>query len=339
MKSIFLSNSKDKLFSVYSNDIINQLEQLTQINTNLCYCKEDILKNPKYFNDTEYIFSSWGMPSFTLEEITVLFPSLKHIFYAAGSVQHFARPFLELGISIHSAYKANAIPVAEYTVSQIILANKGFFLNCLYQSNNEISKAIEIRQNIKGTYGCYIGIIGAGAIGSTVIKMLKSSYNVKIMVFDPFLSDDKAIELKVEKKSLHNLFASCMVISNHMANNEQTKGILDYSCFRLMKKHSTFINTGRGAQVVENDLVKALKEDVTRCAILDVTEPEPPLDSSQLYTLPNIFLTSHIAGSLGDELFRMSEYMLDDFKKVILNEKTITVTSNAFFNGLTKRPL
>ena len=74
----------------------------------------------------DFIFSTWGMPALTKEEIREYFPNLKHVFYAAGTVQAFARPFLELGISVHSAWRANGIPVAEVTVSEILLANKGF---------------------------------------------------------------------------------------------------------------------------------------------------------------------------------------------------------------------
>lgn len=316
-----MSNSKDKVYSVYNDAALFELKKLTDINISVCYTKEDILSDYCISKDTEYIFSTWGMPFFSKEEIHTVFPSLKHIFYAAGSVQHFARPFLESGIYVHSSYKANAIPVAEYTVSQIILANKGFFLNCFYQSNNLKQKAADIRNNIKGTYGCNVGIIGAGAIGSLVISMLKTSYKVNILVFDPFLSDDKALKMGVKKVSLNKLFSDCAVISNHLANNEQTKGMLDYSCFSLMGKYSTFINTGRGAQVIEKDLIKALKEDTTRCAVLDVTDPEPPSDDSPLFTMQNVFLTSHIAGSLSEELYRMSEYMVDEFKRVLLKEE------------------
>ncbi len=67
------------------------------------------------------------MPALAEEEIARFFPKLKAVFYAAGTVQGFARPFLNRGIRIFSAWGANAVPVAEFTVSQILLANKGFF--------------------------------------------------------------------------------------------------------------------------------------------------------------------------------------------------------------------
>lgn len=57
----------------------------------------------------------------------VLFSEFKSSFYSAGSVKSFALPFLESGVRIFSAYAANAVPVAQYTAAQIVLANKGFF--------------------------------------------------------------------------------------------------------------------------------------------------------------------------------------------------------------------
>jgi phosphoglycerate dehydrogenase-like enzyme len=113
--------------------------------------------------------------------------------------------------------------------------------------------------------------------------------------------------------SLDQLFSSCTVVSNHLANNAETRGMLKYEHFSAMPPYATFLNTGRGAQVVEEDLVRALTERKDLTAVLDVTDPEPsPLDHP-FYTLPNCFLTPHIAGSLGGEVVRMAEYMVDEY--------------------------
>lgn len=90
--------------------------------------------------------------------------------------------------------------------------------------------------------------------------MLKE-YRLKVVVFDPFLSEEEAERLGVEKCGLERLFAESQTISNHLANNPQTAGMLNYGLFRRMKPNATFINTGRGAQVVEADLVRALREN------------------------------------------------------------------------------
>ncbi len=315
MKAIFLCEKTDKLFHVYNTATLCELQTLTNIE-NKIYTKADVLSEPARFRHVEIIFSTWGMPQFTEEEIKDCFPSLKCVFYGAGTVQKFAHPFLRCGVKIFSAWAANAVPVAEMSVAQIILANKGYFLtNRLYQANKN-KAARDAFKKCNGNYGETVGIIGAGMIGKLVIQMLKQ-YKLNVIVFDPFLSDEKADELGVEKCGLSELFERAFVVSNHLANNEQTQGMLNYDLFHRMRENAVFINTGRGAQVVEDDLVRILEERPDLTALLDVTNPEPPVEGHPFYTLPNCLLTPHIAGSAGDEVARMGEYMLEEYRKYL----------------------
>ena len=117
--------------------------------------------------------------------------------------------------------------------------------------------------------------------------------------------------------SLEELFSTCDVISNHVANNPQTVGMIHGGLLCRMKPYATFINTGRGAQVVESDLFAFLKARPDVTAVLDVTMPEPPEEGSEMYALENIVLTPHIAGSSGDEVVRMAEYMLGEYRALL----------------------
>lgn len=308
MKAIFLCKSNNKVFDVYDEATVKALQNLNGIERKV-YTKDDVIGNPSEFADVEFVFSTWGMPVFTEDEIKAYLPSLKCVFYGAGSVQAFARPFLNCGVKVFSAWAANAVPVAEMTVAQIILANKGYYLTSRLFGTSGHHGATQAFKKCKGNYGETVGIIGAGMIGRLVIEMLKA-YKLKVLVFDPFLSDEKAKELGVEKCDLPTLFEKSFVVSNHLANNEQTRGMLNYSLFEKMRENAVFINTGRGAQVVEDDLVRILSERLDLTALLDVTFPEPPVENHPFYTLPNCLLTPHIAGSAGDEVARMGEYML-----------------------------
>lgn len=283
------------------------------------YCKEDVLKNPELFRNTEYFFSSWGIPSFTEEEIKVYLPSLKAVFYGAGSVQHFARPFLNCGVKVFSAWAANAVPVAEYTVAQIVLANKGFFSNSRIRSREGYTAARKRFAAYPGNYGAKVGLIGVGTIGKLVARRLQG-YAMEVLAYDPFLSDEAARMLGVKKVELATLFAQCHVVSNHLANNEQTVGMLKGELFEAMLPYATFINTGRGAQVVEADLIKVLTERPDLTAVLDVTTLEPPEEGSDFYTLENCILTPHIAGSGGNEVRRMGEYMQREYENLVANK-------------------
>jgi len=267
--------------------------------------------------EVEYLFSTWGMLNLSEEEIHTYLPSVKALFYAAGSVQYFAKPFINCGITVCSAWHANGIPVAEYTLAQITLATKGFFQRLHKPGSGPAWKnkptAVDL---MPGNYDITVGIIGAGMIGRMVIEKLHTCLDhVRVLVFDPFLSEEKAQEMQVTKVELPVLFAESDVVSNHLANNPQTVGMLNAPLFNAMKPHAVFINTGRGAQVVEDDMIAALQAVPSRAAVLDVTYPEPPAEDSLLYTMDNVYLTPHIAGSLGNEVHRMAEFMYEEYRR------------------------
>lgn len=317
--SIFLGD--ERVFRIYHGDCFAALQKEAELEPTL-YTKDDVLKDPQAFSKVENIFTTWGMPAFTEEEIRTAFPSLKAVYYAAGSVRYFAAPFLSCGVRVHSAWAANAVPVAEYTTAQILLANKGFFKSCRLCSKERAlrDEAKRYAEEKSGNFDASIGIIGAGMIGKMVIRALKS-YDLKVLAYDKFLSKEELAALGAEKVTLDALFSRCDTISNHIANLPETVGMLRYEHFSRMKKNATFINTGRGAQVIEEDLLRALLEEPDRTAILDVTDPEPPFENSKLYNLPNVFLTPHIAGSSGNEVRRMGEYMLEEYRRGARNER------------------
>lgn len=315
MKAIFLCNREQDLRRVYHVDTITRLQTVCELEDKV-YSSADLDAIPA---QTEIVFSTWGMPTLTEQQIKAHLPNLQCVFYAAGSVQAFARPFLACGVRIFSAWQANAVPVAEYTVAQILLANKGFFAHARLLGEQRLSESHALKQTYLGNYGQSVGLIGCGSIGSLVARSLQN-YNLDVLVYDPYLSQQRANELGVQLCALDELFARCAVVSNHLPNNANTRGMLTYAQFSHMLPYATFLNTGRGAQVVENDLVRILSERPDLTAILDVTDPEPSPAGHPFYALPNCILTPHIAGSLGNEVWRMSAYMADEFARYLAGE-------------------
>jgi len=98
--------------------------------------------------------------------------------------------------------------------------------------------------------------------------------------------------------------------------------MINYDLLKLMHDNATFINTGRGAQVVEADLARVLKEKPYSCAVLDVTDPEPPKEDCPFFEMDNVILTPHLAGSQRDEWWRMAEYMFEEAMAVEKGEPT-----------------
>ena len=311
---ILLSDKPDKIDGVYTPEMRDRLGVDREV-----FTKEKVLAAPAAFSEVTEIFSTWGMPAFTEEEIRTVFPNLRCVYYSAGTVQSFARPFLNCGVRVFSAWAANAVPVAEFTVSEIVLCMKGFFWTVGADSAAKMAFARKERKKIRGNYCFRVGILGAGMVGKEVIRLLRN-YECEIAVFDPFLPDEKARELGVTKASLDEIFATCDVVSNHLANNEQTKGMLRGAHFAAMGKDCFFINTGRGAQIVESEMTDVLAERKDLTVLLDVTYPEPPVENSPLYSLQNVILTPHIAGSLGKEYHRMALYMAEEAERVAKGE-------------------
>lgn len=271
---------------------------------------------PEQAGEADFLFSTWGMPALNYQEIRQEYPRLRAIFYAAGTVKSFAPPFLEQGVRIFSAAAVNAVPVAEYAAAQIVLANKGFFQAASRYRMAGWEGARGYYGHAPGNYNTAIGILGAGAIGSRVIDLLKA-YHLRTMVFDPYLSEEQAQMLGVKKADLNTIFSACSVISNHLADKAQTKNLLNYDLFSQMSPYSVFLNTGRGAQVAEGDLARALAEAPGRTAVLDVTVEEPLSSTSPLFALPNAILTPHIAGSSAGEIARMGRFALDCCKTLL----------------------
>ncbi len=310
MKSRLVSNNPT--LGTYSPETLRALHDEAGLESDTALARDGVLSGAAA--DADAIFSSWGMPTLSEEEIAECLPHVRALFYAAGSVQAFARPFLARGVRVFSAWRENAVPVAEFAVSQILLANKGFFQACrMNRSAKAHLEAHRLFSAYPGNFDCRVGLLGCGSIGRLVAEALRR-HRLEVLVFDPFLLDEAASSLGVRKASLEEIFATCQTVSNHLANNERTKGMLDWSLFSKMPRNATFINTGRGAQVVEADLVRALAEEPCRTAVLDVTCPEPPEEGSPFYSMPNVFLTPHMAGSSGLEIRRMGEAMLEEWR-------------------------
>ena len=305
-------SAQNELLRVYDSAVYERLRQTLDLPREVILA-ENLEGHRERLSKASYLFSTWGMPALTEEQIEEYLPNLKAVFYAAGTVQGFARPFLNRGIKVFSAWAANAVPVAEFTVAQIVLSGKGYFQGMRRMETGGREAFSAFSHSLPCNYRVKIGILGAGMIGSRVLQMLQG-YDFETLAYDPFASDEKLAALGAKRASLEEIFSQCQVISNHIANLPATQKMLRYEHFSKMKKNAVFINTGRGAQVAEEDLARALREEPDRTALLDVTWPEPPEGDSPLLALPNCILSPHIAGSINNEVARMGAYMAEEYE-------------------------
>jgi phosphoglycerate dehydrogenase-like enzyme len=262
--------------------------------------------------DVEVIFATWGLPAFTEAHFAAM-PKLRTVFYAAGNVKAFATPLVERGVVLVSAWAVNAIPTAELVLSQILLACRGYFRSVRqFAATRDLAAAKDFRRT--GAAGEAVGLIGTGFIAQRLARHLHAfGFRILASASDPFLTDERAREMNVEKVPLEELFARAYVVSNHVPDLPSTKHILGGELFARMRDGATFINSGRGAQVVEADLARVLAARPDLTALLDVTAPEPPAADSPLWTLPNVVMSPHIGGTIGDEVGRLADCVLEEF--------------------------
>ena len=303
MKAAFFVNNADNLDYVYAKGRRQKVAEVAELYPTVISAA-NFEQHAEAMREIEVIFSTWSMFCLTEKQLDMM-PKLKAVFYGAGATDGFARPFLRRGIKVISAWQANAIPVAEFVLAQVLLALKGFFRN-----TRELKSKEKWSRNADGAFvgsGIFeetVALIGAGAIAQKTQELL-AHHDINVVV----------IPSRQEKRtmSLEEAFKTAFVVSNHLPNREDNRGVINGEHFRLMRPGAVFINTGRGAQVNEAEMIAALKERTDLTALLDVTDPEPPEAGSELYSLPNVHLSSHIAGSVNNEVVRMADFVIEDF--------------------------
>ena len=161
-----------------------RLEQLVNLHPTII--TEDTLSEAA---NCEFLFSTWGMPRLSHEQLDQL-PNLKAVFYGAGTVQGFAHELLERGITVTSSWAANGIPVAEFTLAQILLSMKGYWRNseaCHHKLQHELGNG-GLPQG-PGVFGARVALIGFGAIARHLATLLRP-FHLEVMAYDPYVSDD-----------------------------------------------------------------------------------------------------------------------------------------------------
>ena len=266
--------------------------------------------------DVEMIFSGWGMVTMD-EAFFRRFPKLKVVFYAAGTVRSFVTDaFWRHEIRLTNAAAANAVPVSEFAISQILFALKHGWQQAFFIRKH---RKFPVPHSLPGAYRTTVGIISLGAIGRLVAERLRH-FDLNMVAYDPLFPPEEAAKLNVKLLSLEEVFIVSDVVTCHTPLLKETHGMIRRGHFESMKPGATFINTARGAVVDEEEMIHALKSRPDLFALLDVTEPLPPVEGSPLYALDNVMLTPHIAGSLGSECRRMGRSMVEESDRFLAGE-------------------
>lgn len=233
------------------------------------------------------------------------------------------------GIMVLNTPQANAISVAEHTVTFVCALSKYIvYLDTAIRNDNFKARRQYLPVDIDGKV---LGLIGYGAIGKQVAQKLNVAFNMKAIAYDPWIKE--APEYTTLVDNMDEVFKNADFISVHLPLLPTTRNTVNAEKLKLMKPSAFVINTSRGGIVDEVALADALKNGTIAGAALDVFESEPPSAESPLLGLPNIIMTPHSAALTQECTVRVAtcaaqgviDYLNGVTPKFIYNRKQLNI--------------
>lgn len=217
------------------------------------------------------------------------------------------------GIKVHNTPKASSVAVAELTMALMLAIP-----NHIVRAHTTTAAGQWVKKELKRTelYGKKLGVVGCGRIGQLVAQRALG-FGMTVYGCDEIAIHSEYI---AKQKSLYEMITECDYLTLHLPATDTTKGIIRKHVIDRMKDGVYIVNTGRGALVVEEDMVEALKSGKVAGYAADVFQSEPP-EGSPLLDAPNVLLAPHIGASSKENLLRIGDTiveLLEDFKNGLL---------------------
>lgn len=198
------------------------------------------------------------------------------------------------GIDVHVAFGENAVSVAEYVITTMLMLTRGTFL-----ATDDLVDGSWPRMAMRGfeIRGRTLGLVGFGDIARRIAEMARG-LGLEVIAYDPYVPDDDDAWRLAKRVSLDALLADSDVVSVHVPLTGETGGLIGERALEKMRDQAVLINTARGGIVDEGAVVEALRSGRLRGAALDVFAHEPlgPDEGERFRGVPNLVLTPHIAG-------------------------------------------
>jgi len=312
---ISLIQSNDSVENIFSERALSKLRSLGDVVINDGDAGIESVK--KTIKDADIAITSWGNTTLT-KEILDECPNLKLVVHAAGTVKPIVSDELwDRGIRVTGSPKPLGMGVAETALGFTISASKNF-----YNLNTNIHNGgwAEGRDNCRELYEMTIGVISCGWVGRHYIKLLQN-FDVDVLLYDPYVSEEKCAEMGCRKADLETLLAASDIVSVHAPSIPATNHMLNAETLKLMKKDAILINTARGSIIDEKALYEHMLAGNLKYACLDVFDPEPPAVDNPLRTLPNVIITPHLAGLAMNGRRRIGMHAAEEIEKFLNGEK------------------
>lgn len=218
------------------------------------------------------------------------------------------------GIIVMNAPAGNTISTAEHTMSLMLAMSRN-----IPQAYMSMREGKWDRKKFMGTelYNKTLGIIGLGRIGAEVAKRALS-FKMKVVAYDPYLSEEKAKKMDVELVDLEALLKKSDYITVHTPLTTETRHLIGRDEFKIMKNGVRMINCARGGIVDEKALDEALESGKVAGAALDVYEKEPPVDSP-LLKRQAVITTPHLGASTEEAQINVAIDIAESVRDAVLD--------------------
>lgn len=286
-----------------------QLEQIAGAGNVLRFAElADLLADPAA-DQVSVVITGWGAPKLDVAATHKL-PNLRLVAHGAGTLRAIVDPALfDMGIRATNSASANAVPVAEFTLSWILRWNKRLpQFETAYKSaaSNYFARGMPCYDGIGNTEKS-VGVIGASKVGRKLMQFLQS-FDLEVLLYDPLIDPAEFDALGARRVDLNGAMGAD-IVSINAPLLPSTRQMIGADQLAHMKDDALLINTARGG-LLDHDALLAELETGRISAVLDVTEPEPLPDDSPFFRLENCWITPHVAGSLGTEIHRMTDSMI-----------------------------
>lgn len=257
------------------------------------------------------ILTGWGAP-YLSRSILRHCPKLKLVAHCAGSLRAVFDPSLfEHGVRSTNSAVANAVPVAEFLLSWVLRWNKQLpYWESAYRDLTVYNERSAAPPSTIGNRNKTVGIISASKVGRRFAELLQH-FELNVLIYDPVLTEKQIASYGAKKTDLFELLKESDIVSINTPLLPETQNMIATNELALMRDGCLLINTARGAVLDHSALLPELQSG-RLSAVLDVTEPEPLPGDSPFFDLPNAFITPHIAGSMGTEVYRLTENTLNE---------------------------
>ena len=214
------------------------------------------------------------------------------------------------GIQVFNTAEASAVAVAELAFALMISVPTR-----LVEGHHGMKRREWLKKQLKRTelMGKTLGLIGAGNIGTELARRA-IAFGMRVIAYDPLLKSHECVDLV----SLEELFSQSDYISLHVPLTDTTRGMINTDTIASLKTGVVIINTARGACVVEDDIVAALRSGKIRAYATDVWYSDPTAEDCPLYDAPNAIMTPHLGASSSENMLRIGDVVvriLEDYQQ------------------------